>query len=816
MLFDVGEQDGVAFLVMEFLEGETLADRLKKGALPFDEALSVATQMADGLDAGHRAGVVHRDFKPGNIMLTSRGAKIMDYGLAKLRTSAAQPDADLSALPTADKPITEKGTILGTLQYMAPEQLEGQKTDARTDIFAFGAVLYEMLTGRRAFEGKSQASLISAIMKDDPPVLSSLKPLLPSALDHVVKTCLAKEPDRRWQSAGDVGRQLKWIAESGLDAGVAAPARSMRRNLAWGLALVLAAVVAGIAGWNLKPAEPRPVTRFQLQLPPGERFTFAASDALALSPDGTHLVYVADDLLHLRAMNQKEVAPIRGTAGISRSPFFSPDGQWVGFYSSGQLMKVSVGGGAPVTLCEAVGPRGASWGTDDTIVFSQGGRGILKVSSAGGTPEVLVPASSIEGYAHGPQVLPDGKSLLFTMGHRANWDDARIVVQSLTTGERRILVEGGTGARYVSTGHLVYAFQGSLLAVPFDAARLEVTGRPVSLVEGVASTPQSFSGAANFSFSDTGSLVYVEAFESARTLVWVDREGKEESLAAEPRAYTNPRISRDGTRVALDVRDQENDIWIWDVARESLNRLTFDGDFDLRPVWTPDGTQIVFSSYRGGVANLFIKAADGTGTAGRITEAPNHQFPVSISPDGKDVVFRENTAEGRRDLWLLSLEDGGPAKALLATEFNERNGEVSPDGRWLAYQSDESGEDEIYVRPFPNVNDGRYPISKGGGTRPLWGSDGSELFYLTPDGQLMVVSVQTNPNFTVGVAEVLFEEPYLGGTAASAGRTYDISPDGQRFLMIKEAEADASASMSMTVVLNWFEELKARVPTGKR
>jgi len=823
-LFDVGEHEDVAFLVMEFLEGETLADRLKKGALPLEEALLCATQLADGLDTGHRAGVVHRDFKPGNIMLTPQGTKIMDYGLATSRTSATPPDQDLSALATVDKPLTEEGTILGTFQYMAPEQLEAKNTDARTDIFAYGAVLYEVLTGRRAFEGKSQASLVSAILKDDPPVMSTIQPMLPPALDHVVKTCLAKDPDLRWQSAGDVARQLTWIVDSGSEASVAVTARpKSRTHLAWGLALTLAVVVGlvtGIATWNLKPPAPRPVSRFRLLLPPGdESTTNRGRHLVALSPDGTHLVYVANQQLYLRAMDQMEATPIRGTEGNSWSPFFSPDGEWVGFYAGGQLRKVAVRGGAPLTLCEAVNPWGASWGANDTIVFGQGRKGILQVSSAGGTPEVLVPTSSIDGVAHGPQILPDGKSLLFTIddGINTSWDNAKIVVQSLTTGERRVLIEEGTDARYVATGHLVYALRGTLLAAPFDEARLEVTGGPVSLIEGVA-TAGIWTGAAHFSFSDTGSLVYVHGFEDeiARTLVWVDREGREEPLAAEPRAYTYPRISPDGTRVALDIRDQEQDIWIWDFAREMLTRLTFDAGRDLYPLWTPDGRRIVFSSgvSSDGAANLFWKAADGTGAAERLTDSPFHQVPQSISPDGKRLVYRETTVNNRSDLRVLSLDGERSSEALQATEYDERNGEVSPDGHWLAYQSNESGQGEIYVRTFPNVNEGRWQISTGGGTRPLWGPDGRELFYLARGGRLMVVPVQTDPSFTVGSAKRLFGEPYYS-EARIAGRTYDISPSGRRFLMIKETGEDTSVPLSMTVVLNWFEELKARVPTGK-
>jgi Tol biopolymer transport system component len=813
-LHDIGEQDGTDFLVMEYIEGETLADRLKKGALPLDQALRYGIEIADALDKAHQQGVVHRDLKPGNIMLTKSGAKLLDFGLAKLRASEPGHEASvLSALPTEEKPLTKEGSILGTFQYMAPEQLEGKDADARTDIFAFGSVLYEMVTGRRAFEGKSQASLIGAIMEHDPPAMSTLQSMTPPLLDHLVKTCLAKEPDKRWQSAGDVERELTWIVESGSEAGVTGVARPRgRTHLAWGLALVLAVAVVGIAAWNLKPPPPRPVTRLSLLLPPGDQFTGWDRHIVALSPDGTHLAYVANGQLYLRAMDRMEATPIRSTEGGVNSPFFSPDGQWVGFHAGGQLRKASVSGGAVVTLCDAANPFGASWGADDTIVFGQRREGILQVSSAGGTPEVLVPGSTIEGLAHGPQILPDGNSLLFTIGDGSTWDDAQIVVQSLTTGERQVLIEGGTDARYMSTGHLVYALRGTLLAVPFDAARLEVTGGPVSIIEGVATALPAFTGASHFTVSDIGSLVYIAEVEdgTTRSLVWVDREGREEPLEAEPRAYTYPCISPDGTQVALDIRDQEHDIWVWDFARETLTRLTFDAGWDEYPRWTPDGRRIVFGSSRSGADNLFWKAADGTGAAEQLTDSPNSQHAYSFSPDGKQLVLRERTPEGGRDLRVLSLGGERSSKVLLATEFEDVNGEISPGGRWLAYQSNESGQDEIYVRPFPNVNEGLWQISTGGGTRSLWGPDGRELFYLASDGRLMVVPVQTDPGFAAGIAEILFEDPYW---ADAPGRTYDISPDSQRFLMIKESEKDTSAPRSMTVVLNWFEELKRLVPT---
>ena len=529
---------------------------------------------------------------------------------------------------------------------------------------------------------------------------------------------------------------------------------------------------------------------------------------MALSSDGTRLVYSANDQLYLRAMDQMETTPVRGTEGDARSPFFSPDGEWVGFYAGGgQLKKVAVSGGAPVTLCDAQVSLGARWGADDTIIFGQRGTGILQVSADGGTPEVLIPLTGTEGF--GPQVLPGDKAVLFTLGQNGmSWDDAQIVVHSLETGERNVLIEGGRDARYVPTGHLVYVLDGTLLAVPFDVDALEVTGGPIPMAEGVM-TAGLRSGAAHFSVSDTGALVYVTGGDPAeRTLVWVDRDGREETLAAEPRAYRHPRISPDGGRVAVVVRDPEQDIWIWDFARETLTPLTFGSRNDFYPVWTPDGRQVAFASNRDPPFNLFWKAADGTGTVERLTESESQQFPYAFTPDGSQLVFLER-GEQSVTLGVLSLE--GSSEPLLETEFDERNGEISPDGLWLAYQSNASGQDEIYVRPFPNVDDGRWPISNGGGTRPLWAREGQELFYLAA-GAMMAVpveTVQTEPRFAPGNAEEVFA--VRGYFVESAGRTYDISRDGERFLMIKEGAGGESTECIL--VQNWFEELKRLVPT---
>ena len=538
---------------------------------------------------------------------------------------------------------------------------------------------------------------------------------------------------------------------------------------------------------------------------------------MAISSDGTRFVYSANGQLYLRAMDQLEATPIRGT-DEARSPFLSPNGEWVGFHADGQLKKVAVLGGAVVNLGEARAPFGARWGADDTIVFGQGGVGIMRVSAdGGGAPEVLIPLVGTKA-GHGPQVLPGERAVLYTLGDAGNWDDAQIVVHSLETDQGEVLIEGGRDARYVPTGHLVYVLDGTLWAVPFDVDKLEKTGSPIPMAEGVMTAGEA-TGAAHFSVSDTGTLVYVTGDAlGGRTLAWVDRDGREEVLAAEPRAYVFPRISPDGLRLAVAARDQDNDIWIWDFARGMLTRLTTAPGFDMYPVWTPDGTQVAFTSDRDGIFNLYRKAWDDSAAeVERLTDSENNPRPYAFTPHGSplQLVFGE-TGEQGFNLGVLSLDEDS-SEPLLATEFNEHNGELSPDGRWLAHESDVSGQFEIYVRPFPNVDDELRQISNGGGTHPLWSPDGDELFYLAPGARLMAVPVQavlTEPSFAPGNAEELFGAGgYVAGGGRRIGRSYDISPDGERFLMIKES--DETSSTEFVVILNWFEELKRLVPTGR-
>ena len=547
---------------MEYLEGETLAERLTRGPLPLDEVLRVAMEVSDGLDKAHRKGITHRDLKPANVMLTKEGAKILDFGLVKLQQETAEPSIRLSEMPTAPNTLTAEGTILGTLQYMAPEQVEGkvEEIDARSDIFSFGAMVYEMATGKKAFEGKTQASVMAKILEVDPPPMSSLQPVTPPMLDRVVKKCLAKDPDKRWQSAGDLHDELKWIAEGGSESSVptsatAIPAVPMwRRAMPLSLAVVVTAIITGIAFWVLTPTpSPQPVVRLPLTLPETEQLGNPNSDTVALSPDGNTLVYAANRQLYLRSMDSLETYPIPGTEGAA-SPFFSPDGQWIAFFAEGKLMKVSISGGPPLVLSDATGGMG-SWGPNDTIIFLLGpGSGLLQVSASGGTPQPLTALDSANGELahHSPEILPDGKAFVFT-AFKSNED--QIVVQDFETGERRVLVQDGTTARYVSTGHLVYVREGTLLAVPFDLASLEVTGAPVPFIEGLMQGPLSRHAA--FSISRSGSLVYVPGSsvqEAENTLIWVDRQGAVELLGAPRQGYQNPRLSPDGRRMAVEIR----------------------------------------------------------------------------------------------------------------------------------------------------------------------------------------------------------------------------------------------------------------------
>jgi Tol biopolymer transport system component len=820
VLHDIGHQDGTNYLVMEYLEGETLAQRLLKGPLPMEQVLQYAIEIADALDKAHRKGITHRDLKPGNIMLTKSGAKLLDFGLAKLtQQDSPAAAAPLSQLPTVKDAITAQGTILGTLQYMAPEQLEGKEADARTDIFAFGVVVYEMATGKRAFEGKSQASVISAIMSSDPVPISSLQPMTPPALDRVMKKCLAKEPDDRWQSAKDLTDELKWItsesASRSMPAAAPVPsATASRAGRRWimisALACLVAAAVAALLTWVLKPTAPKPVIRFAISLPPGQRME-DLGNAIAISPDGMRMVYVAGPStlatqLYVRAMDGLEARPIPGTEG-GVNPFFSPDGQWVGFANGGKLMKVSLNGGAPVSLADvSLGEfSGASWGSQGLIAFAPfSGLPLQQVSDAGGNPQPLTRLDKGEISHRQPDFLPGGKGVLFATV--AGGAPTKVVAQSLTTGERRDLIKAGDQPRYASSGHLVYAQGANLMAAPFDPKRLAITGTAVPVMGGVLVSR----GVAQYDVSSTGSMVYVPGSVRAAQLklVWVDRKGTEQPVPAPAHNYVLPRVSPDGKHVASGIEEADSQIWLYDLGRDTLTRLTFEGTANVDPIWTPDGKRILF---KGSGNRLFWQSADGSGAAEALTssELSTNNVPGSWTPDGQVLAFMEINPNTGYDVYTLLLKDRKP-QPFVGTPSIETAPRFSPDGHFIAYTSDESGRLEIYVRPYPGPG-GKWQVSTDGGGEPVWNPKGRELFYRVGN-KMMAVDVSTEGTFSAGKPKVLFEGAYV--PTPRSFPDYDVSPDGQRFLMLKATEQ--AAPTQINVVLNWFEELKQEAPTGTK
>ena len=846
-IYGLEKSDGTAALVMELVEGPTLADRIAQGPIPVDDALPIAKQIAEAVEAAHEQGIIHRDLKPANVKVRPDGiVKVLDFGLAKALEPVSAGSTDATTSPTITSPamMTRMGVILGTAAYMSPEQAKGHAADKRSDVWAFGCVLFEMVTGRRAFEGEDISDTLAAVLRGEPE-WTALPANVSPALVALLRGCLDKDWRRR---VADLSTARFIIDREGeaVTAVAVSPASQIRRAASILVAVAAAAVIAAYTTFSLTrvSAPSLPVVRSTIALPMGDRFTNPGVHAVALSADGTRLVYTANQRLYLRPLDQLEPTPIRGTevaldqGGAARKPFFSPDGRWIGFWQDGQLKKVSITGGAPLMLCPAENPWGVSWTSDNTILYGQSeegagtrAAGIWRVSSEGGKPEHVVKVEAGQ-IAHGPQLLPGGRAILFTLARRGEWDTAQIVVQSLDSDRRHVVVERGADARYVPTGHLVYALDGTLLAVPFDVTRLAVTGDAVPLVEDVA----QLDATAHFAISNQGALVYVPRDAigglQPRTLVWVDRQRREVPIkGVPPRIYFYPRLSPDGTRVALDVRDQANDIWIWYLARETLERLTLEPTFEQSGVWAPDGKTVIYASSTlgGGTAprSLFRRSSDFTGTAEQLIQGTVAQYPSTVTPDGTALIFGVQTPPSKvgtlpgTDLYLLPLAGEHRPRPLLAEPFDELNAEVSPNGQWLAYESNESGRNQIYLRPFPNVNDaGRQQVSTNGGTQPLWARNGQELFYESM-GTLMRVPVKTGSTFERGTPEKVFDAPYLVrppgalGALGTTGRLYDVSADGQRFLMIKETSRADERPPSARIILvqNWFEELKRLVPT---
>jgi eukaryotic-like serine/threonine-protein kinase len=758
-IYGLEEGDGIKALVLELVEGETLADRIARGLIPLDEALPIAQQIAEALETAHGQGIIHRDLKPANIKIRPDGSvKVLDFGLAKLAeppTSIGTDPRALSMSPTITSParLTNAGVILGTATYMSPEQAKGRTADKRSDVWAFGCVLFEMLSGKRAFEGDDTSDTLASVLKGEPD-WRALPAALPESIRALIEQCLERDRTRR---IGDiaVARFVLDSPEAFAPAAGGRTADSRPRWQRWAVVGLVALAAAGLGGYVVRfmtPTATGAVTRLAITASPSAAPIVTGVDRdLAITPDGTRVVYVgANGQMFLRALDQMEPMPLTGL-GSPTGPFVSPDGLWIGFFNANTMLsKVAITGGPPLQLWNLAGSlsRGGTWGSDGTIVFAtDGATGLMRVPAEGGgaaTPLTMPNREQGESDHLWPEFLPGGRAVLFTItSSRGGLESAQVAALDLKTGQQKILVRGGSHAHYLPSGYLLYNAAGTLRAVSFDADRLSVASTtPVPVQSQVATT---IAGGGDFDVAANGTLVYTTGGIQtvSRMLVWVDRQGKEESLKAPPRVYLYPRLSPDGTRIALDIRDQENDIWRWDIARETLTRVTTDPALDRFPVWMPDGRHIVFSSDKKvqGSAAIYKVSTEQTGLIEQLTPgAELGQIAMSVSPDGTQVVFRldrGNATPTERDLMLLTLDKESKVQPLVKTPFIEQNGMISPDGRWLAYESNETGQFEIYVRPFPDVNGARWQISAAGGIQPLWSRQGQELFYLAPAGELM-------------------------------------------------------------------------------
>jgi eukaryotic-like serine/threonine-protein kinase len=827
------ESGGVRALVMELVEGEDLAQRLSRGRIPLDDALTFAKQIAEALEAAHDQGIVHRDLKPANVKVRPDGTvKVLDFGLAKLAPpEATAGHADVTASPTITSPamMTGIGVILGTAAYMAPEQAKGREADKRSDIWAFGCVLYEMLTGTRAFDGGDMTDVLGAVVLLEPN-WQALSSDVSQPVRTLLHSCLVKDRRHRVAAISTALFVLDNAASLAAPAGMASAA-PLPRTALWrravtpaAAALVASAVVGAWVWFVVRPAAGR-VTRTTIAASGTAALAISRSDRdLTITPDGSRVVYLGNKSTQLFVRALDALEPLAVFTGAPRGLFVSPDGQWVGFVDNvTTLKKVAVTGGPAVTLAtlDGSGPRGATWGPDDTVIVAtnSGATGLQRVDLASGRTTILTRPDRAQGESDHlwPELLPRGRAVLFTIAAvTGGLDAAQVAVLDLQTGTRTILVRGGHHAHYVPSGHLIYGAAGTLRAVAFDLTRLQTRGTPVLVIPDVVTTP---TGGVDAVVAGDGTLAYVSGGGGVgggqRTLVWVDRQGRETPIPTPPREYVQPRLSPDGTRVAVSALDQELDIWVWDLGRTALTRVTFDPSFDNYPVWTRDGRRLIFSSQRTGARNLFWQAADGTGTVERLTDGPNPQNAVSVSPDGRLLIFTETAPTTGEDVMQLELEGTHRVTPLVQSPSIERNGMVSPDGRWLAYESNESGRFEISVRPFPDVNRGHWQVSTSGGTRPLWAPSGQELVYVSPTGALMRVGVERAPSWAATPPTQLVKEGYVTIPGNLSGRSYEIAPDGQRFLMIKEGggAGQTATPASLIVVQHWLEELKRLVPT---
>ena len=800
-VYDIGVHDGAPFIVTEMLDGEDLRQQLNRGALPQRRAVDYAQQIARGLAATHARGIVHRDLKPENLLVTREGCvKILDFGLAKL-TDAADAEPSVSA----ERLETSPAFIIGTIGYLAPEQLRGEYADHQADLFAFGVILHEMLSGRRPFERPSPSEIVAAILKDEPPDLDGVTGLI--TFNRIVRRCLEKEPEQRFQSARDLAFALDMLSSTSSEsASLHAPPFSPLRPAAtlrtrrWAtrsavlLTPVLIAAIGGMAAWNARRVQPQQgqVARFVLPVQGG---TILAGD-LEVSRDGALLAYSTGRpgarTLFVRKLSTPDAEPVAVIEG-GEGPFFSPDSAWLGFFASGKMKKISMRGGAPITLADAPSQRGADWGEDGSIVFAPIARaGLFLVSEDGGVPDALTTPDEqrLETSHISPRWLPGGRHLIYVARGEIQADRA-IVVFSLEARRSRVLLAGDAVPRYLSSGHLTFLHRGNLMAVPFNVDRLEPTGTPTPAVERVAA----------YGVSNNGLLMYAPVNTAAGArLVWVDRRGQTTDIAAPVRNYSNPRLSPDGERVAVTVATPEqSDIWILDLVRDALVRLTFEGKNGW-PIWSRKGREVVYASNRSGTSwDIYRKATDGTGVEASILVKPLLQIPHAVSDEGGQLALTEIGPSSFHTA-MLSMRDG----ALNVRVKNAWTPSLSPDARWFAYTSNEADRYQIYVRPSSGA-EGRWQISTEGGVEPVWSANGSELFYRHGD-QVLAVDVVTNSTFEYGKPRRLFDGRYALGDVKDDTRAYDVAPDGQRFLMLKPETEPSTGDLK--VVVNWYAELR--------
>ena len=828
-LHDIGSEDGVDYLVMEFLEGETLAQRLAKEALLLEQVLRIGMEIASALATAHRAGVVHRDLKPGNIMLTKSGAKLLDFGLAKHEPGKSE----LSSAPdaaTMTEPLTDKGTIVGTFQYMAPEQLEGAEADARTDIFAFGAVLYEMATGQRAFSGRSRASLITSIMTASPVPICEVQPMNPPALDHIVRSCFAKDPDDRIQTAHDLRLQLEWIAEGGSQAGVPVPIASYRRKqqrLAWSLTAIFGAVaIVMTAGYVREVMQPKSVIRSSITAPEGARFDSVgmAAGALQLSPDGKRAAFVASEedgtnRVWVRSLDRVEATPLTSTDGATR-PFWSADSRSIGFFADGKLKRVDAAGGPALALCDAFNGRGGTWNRDGVILFAPHFQSpIHSILDSGGTSTAVTELDPTKHGSHRwPVFMPDGKHFLYlAVSHNpAMKEHYALFLASIDDPKAKQVLHTNSNAFFAS-GYLVFARETTLMAQPFDPTRGMLSGNPTPIAESVRIDRPSWVGV--YSVSQNGLLAFQTGESlSATKIVRMDRKGNEIDVIAQEDMYFNVRLSPDETRLVVSAGEGLSNIWIYELARGMRTRLTFDPIIQFGPIWSPDGNHIVYSEFISDPKRVLRRSAHGLGQAEVVMEdAELEMYATDWSSDGKYVLFLKGDifqAASAVDIWAKPMVDDRPAFPILSSSFPIAHASFSPDGRWIAYGSTESERSEVYVIPFvdpgdavdlnsPAVPSGRWQVSTNSGYWPMWRGDGKELFYLANDKYVTAAAVNgEGDSFVVSSTEKLFSINLVSLTPS-----YDVASDGQSFVVNMHAW---EATTPITLVTNWPEELRSK------